>query len=186
MKNQKSSTKGPFHWNCQDTLTQLRINARFWVSAFTESRNRGSVFWGTLHLHYLFNFRGSALRKINFMLFCNLLLSYAYLWSKLYLLLWRPMSHETTFCPFTLFILGRVAGRELGSHWHARWLALGPMQCCPRWEELWVRTRGWRGSNHATNFLFYFIHHLFYPATTPTTGSILVPSTRKWKKGHLL
>lgn len=95
------------------------------VSAFTESRNRVSVFWGTLHLYYLFNFRGSALRKINFIL-CNLPLSYAYLSSKLYLLLWRPMSHETTFCPFTLYILGRVAGRELGSHWHAGWLALGP------------------------------------------------------------
>lgn len=52
--------------------------------------------------------------KINFVLLVNLPLSYADLLNKLYLLLWRPMSHETAFRPFILHIMGRIARRELG------------------------------------------------------------------------
>lgn len=121
------------------------------MSVFTESRNWVSV--GALHLHHLFNLRGSALRKINFILLCSLPLSYAYLLNKLYLLLWRPVHYENSFCLFLLYILGRMGG-----NWGASNLAPSGLPWVGR--DCGSGPRGQRGSSLATNLLFHFnIHH---------------------------
>ena len=44
--------------------------------------------------------------------------------------------------------------------------------------KLRVRARRQRRLDLATNLLFYFIYHLFHPATIPATGMVFVPSTQ--------
>lgn len=135
-------------------------------SAFIESRTWVSVYWGALHLHYLFNFGGSALRKINFMRLCNLPWSYVYLLNKLCLLLWRPMSHETSFSPFILYTLGRMAGWGLGSHQPAKWLALGPIQCCPGCELPEAASQGQEAEKTRPCYQPPFLFHIpFVPSS---------------------
>ena len=146
------------------------------MSVFTESRNWVSV--GALHLHHLFYLRGSALRKINFILLCNLPLSYAYLLNKLYLLLWRPVHYENSFYLFLLYILGRMRG-----NWGASNLAPSASLGGKR---LWVRAKGPKRLLPCYQPPFTFQHTpFFYPATVLTTGMIFVPSTHKGKKRHL-
>lgn len=156
-------------------------------SAFTESRHWVSVYQGALHLHHLFNWRDSALRKINFMLLCNLPLSYCLSIKQVVFASLETNVPWDRLLSIYIKYTGKNGWKRTGEPLTCQVTGSWPHSVLPwvgRGGEYGPRGRG--DSNLAINLLFCFIHHSFYAATLPATGWYLCHlHINERSKGHL-
>lgn len=117
------------------------------------------------------------------MLLCNLPLSYTYLFHKLCLLLWRP-------CPMrnpsvrSYYIYWE---EWLGSPQPAQGLTLGPVECCPGWQEAVGKGQGAEEAPALNPPSFPFQHHLssIRLHLSPQGWNLCHPYINKRSKDHL-